>query len=202
MCSRRSGSHRSPKLVALMCAGAAIAAVIAPRPVDAAVSRSFAPSFSVIALVAPPVDPTLMPTVASETTEPAASELSDPVTGDIDPSTVASDVGLPSTTIPASSALPETGSGGHIDPSTVATDVGLPSATTPWVLPDTGSGGDIDPSTVASDAGVPRATSHPHSLLPATGSDPLDRMMAVAVLLLLTGVLALGVAHGRRRSIA
>ena len=125
-----------------MCAGAAIAAVIAPRPVDAAVSRSFAPSSSVIALVAPPVDPTLMPTVASETTEPAASELSDPVTGDIDPSTVASDVGLP------------------------------------------------------------RATSHPHSLLPATGSDPLDCMMAVAVLLLLTGVLALGVAHGRRRSIA
>ena len=173
MCSRRSGSRRSPKLVALMCAGAAIAAVIAPRPVDAAVSRAFAPSFSIIALVAPPVDPTLMPTVTSETTEPAASELSDPVTGDIDPSTVASDVGLPSTTIPASSALPETG-----------------------------SGGDIDPSTVASDAGVPRATSHPHSLLPATGSEPLDRIMAVAALLLLTGVLALGVAHGRRRSIA
>jgi uncharacterized repeat protein (TIGR01451 family) len=47
MTSLRSGTRRLLTFAALLCAGAAVVSVVAPRPADAAVSRAFTPRFSV-----------------------------------------------------------------------------------------------------------------------------------------------------------
>lgn len=186
MCSRSSGSRRSITFTALVCAGAALVAVIAPLP-------AHADTFDSALLVADAG-------IGDHAVDDAPAGDGETAVGG--PTTTTATVST-ETTAPSTlpSVLPDT-AGGEIDPPTVASDVGSPRATTltPSVLPDTGSG-EIDPLTVASVVGSPGASSDTQALLPATGSDHLDRMMAAAVLLFVMGVFLLGIAHGRRRSI-